>query len=136
MATDEQELLDVQRRYAAAYDNRRPADFAAAFTHDGRLVLPDAQVIAGTEALTAFAAAAAARPFRTHHFMSNQAVWVDGDRATGAAHVAAVSQLADDVRLLLIGRYDDRMQRTTDGWRLLERVISALSPTDLTRPPA
>jgi uncharacterized protein (TIGR02246 family) len=128
---DEEQLLGLQQDYARHYDEGRPTEFAEAFTEDGRLVLPDGQTLAGRHALAGFAAAAAARPFRTHHFMTNQRVVAYDDRATGAAHVTAVSQRGDDVRLLVIGRYDDTMVRTEAGWRISERVISALGPEEL-----
>jgi uncharacterized protein (TIGR02246 family) len=126
-SNDESQLLEVQERYAATYDGKRPEDFASVFTEDGRLVLPDGQVVKGRDQLAAFAAAAAARRFRTHHLMADQVIRVSGDAATGAALVTAVSRLGDDVRLLVIGRYDDRMVRSGDGWQLSERVISRLT---------
>jgi uncharacterized protein (TIGR02246 family) len=128
---DESQLLELQRRYAATYDHKQPEAFALVFTEGGRLVLPDGEVVSGREQLAAFAAAAAARRFRTHHFMTNQEVWVHGETASGAAHVTAVSRFEDDVRLLVIGRYHDTMVRSGAGWLLAERVISRLTPDDL-----
>lgn len=134
-STDEAQLLELQARYASTYDDRLPEQFAEVFTEDGRLVLPDGQVLAGRRALADFAAAAASRPFRTYHFMTNQVIETRGDTASGAAHVTAVSRKDDDVRLLIIGRYDDTMVRTQNGWQLAERVISALPASDLATHP-
>jgi uncharacterized protein (TIGR02246 family) len=129
-STDERHLLELQARYASTYDEGRPEDFALVFTEDGRLQLPDGEIVSGRHELAAFAAAAAARRFRTQHFMTEQRVRVSGDAASGAALVTAVSVLDDDVRLLVIGRYDDTMVRSGAGWLLAERVITRLTLTN------
>lgn len=127
---DEAELRALQRQYADAFDGGRPDDFAALFTADGTLVRPDGTAVNGQEALAAFAAAAAAGPARTHHFVRNQAFRVEGDLARGAAHVCAVSWDGDSVRLLIIGRYEDTMTRTPPGWRIAVRRIHELEPVE------
>jgi len=131
---DTDDLLALQARYAETYDGCEPEGFAAAFAADGTLVLPDGVSHTGHDALCDFAAAAAARSARTHHFMQNQRVHVTGNTATGTAHVTAVSRLGDSVRLLIIGRYQDAMIRTAEGWRFQERRIIALTPDDLPDP--
>jgi uncharacterized protein (TIGR02246 family) len=118
-------------RYAEAYDQRRPADFAAVFTADGTLELPDGRTITGRADLTAFAAAAAARRPHTHHFVGVPRTEVDGDRARSGTHVVAVSRLGDSVRLLVLGRYEDRLVRLPEGWRIARRRIVALTDADL-----
>ena len=123
-----QAVLD---EYAACYDGRRPEGFANAFVPDGVLELPDHTVIAGHEALAAFASDAARRRPNIHHFSANLRVRITGDVARSTAHVTAVSNVGDDVRLLLIGRYDDTLAHTPDGWRITRRRIIALTADDL-----
>jgi ketosteroid isomerase-like protein len=125
------EIGAVLDRYAIAYDGRRPTEFAQAFTTDGVLTLPDGVAIRGRTELAAFAAAAAGRRPSTHHFTTNRIVNVQGDRATSTSHVAAVSRVGDDVRLLLIGRYADELVRTGEGWRIAWREIADLDTEDL-----
>lgn len=127
---DEAQLRALQQHYAEAFDGGRPDDFAALFTADGTLVRPDGTAVNGQEALTAFAAAAAARPARTHHFMRNHVFRVEGDLAHGAAHVCAVSRDGDSLRLLIIGRSEDTMTRTPMGWRIAVRRIHELEPVE------
>ena len=58
----------------------------------------------------------------TQHLVTNSVVRLDGDRATHVAYVHAQHQRGDD--FYTVGcRYDDRLIRTDEGWRLCHRVL-------------
>lgn len=72
----------------------------------------------------------------TAHLLSNIDVTVDGDRATSYSRVTAYHWMPDGepVRpadFVLLGSYDDELQRTPAGWRISRRVVGALGPAGL-----
>jgi 3-phenylpropionate/cinnamic acid dioxygenase small subunit len=61
----------------------------------------------------------------TQHLISNKRIAVDADRATARCEMLNPLLIdgADRPQLLLLGgRYDDRLCRGEDGWRIAERV--------------
>ena len=66
----------------------------------------------------------------TQHLMSNIEVTLDGDRATARTMVVNPQGAATREGPLHFfyvgGRYDDRLVRTADGWRIAERVETTL----------
>ena len=65
----------------------------------------------------------------SQHMLTNHAVVVDGDRATGRCyfHAQHIRRAAEGGRNLVIGgRYDDEFVRTVDGWRISRRTAAAM----------
>lgn len=61
----------------------------------------------------------------SQHIVTNSLVRLDGDEATHIAYVNGFKWRGD--RVYSVGcRYDDRLRRTPDGWRLCSRVVSRL----------
>lgn len=68
------------------------------------------------------------------HFVTNVAVDVGGDSATGTSYVQCWTWLREsapqgNVRpadYVFVGMYDDAFRRTADGWRLRHRVMRPL----------
>lgn len=61
----------------------------------------------------------------TQHLLTNRRVRLAGDEATVRTELLNPLLLTGDEgtqMLLLGGRYDDRVQRTPDGWKFAERV--------------
>src|SRR5690606_30844321 len=77
----------------------------------------------GLDSLTEAMDAMHAPMSRTAHRMSNVAVEVDGDDATGCAYVHAVLVDREDSRRVweAVGWSADRCRRTPAGWRIAER---------------
>ena len=61
----------------------------------------------------------------TKHMLSNFAIEVDGDAASASTYVHAVLVVTDDPLTWFepVGRYDDRLVRTPDGWRISDRTF-------------
>ena len=61
----------------------------------------------------------------SQHLLTNRRIRMDGDTATVRTELLNPLLFAgeDGAQMLLLGgRYDDRLQRTADGWKLAERV--------------
>lgn len=79
--------------------------------------------------------------FPTHHVTTDAVVEVDGDEAVQSCSfmLFARSEDSNDMVVLTTARYRDRLRRTSQGWRFVERVattdndlgmaIARLSPT-------
>ncbi len=62
----------------------------------------------------------------TSHHLSNVAITLDGDQATGVSYVLAWHRMADGKPdAWLFGQYHDRFVREPDRWRIAERRLLA-----------
>ena len=129
-------LYELSLGYAAAADALDGPGYAAVFTDDGELVVPDPHgsgtptvVRAGREKLERTPAGLAGYR-RTHHAIWSAEYDVDGDRATGL--VAGVAHhLTPDVTGGATGgldavwylRYVDEYERRGAGWLLSRRTL-------------
>ena len=58
----------------------------------------------------------------TMHRLSNQAITVDGDKATARTYIDGLIMMGDNKSgVNAIGFYDDQIVRTDDGWRIARR---------------
>ena len=91
---------------------------AALYVPEGRMsrpIAPDDYV----EGRDAILAAYKARPPRTtRHICANIRVDVEGDLATASSQIMLFTAAAQPP---LVGSYADRLVRTPDGWRFVER---------------
>ena len=117
---DREALRDLVEAYASGVDRRRPEDVASLFTDDGELTYRGRTTV-GTADLT--------QAFRflerydvTTHFLGQQTVTLDGDRATGEVYCLAHHLTVDDNYVMSI-RYQDVYARTTAGWRFASREL-------------
>ena len=139
--TDEDGLRALSLGYAAAVDGLDGAAFAALFTDDGELWVPDVSrgpeptiCRAGTDALARIPAGLA-RYHVTHHRVGPASYVVDGDAASGdvagvAHHLSAAATGHGDVPgggpgtdAVWYLDYRDRYRRGPDGWRIARREL-------------
>jgi uncharacterized protein (TIGR02246 family) len=129
---DAEQIRDMYARYAFAYDRGRAEDFAALFTENGEFEVVGGPVVRGREALAGMVSAAAARPARTFHVVSNVRVMVTGETAAGQAYVLLLSANDGALRVVTVGTYDDAFVRTSTGWQLSRRRFEpAVGPNAL-----
>lgn len=133
-ATDDRlELRDLAYRYARAADRRDYEAFRSIFTEDGRVAgFPDPstdhaplyemighdQICGGMQGLERYST--------TFHTVHNQLVEIDGDAAHGETYCIAHHLYDQDgvqMNYTMFIRYQDRYQRTADGWRIRERLL-------------
>jgi ketosteroid isomerase-like protein len=122
-------IAELITRYAALNDAGDWDGVAALYTDDGRMSRPTApeDFIAGR---TAILAAFRSRPLRaTRHIVANVLVTLESEtnaRATSQILLFTGSSAGEGLPLQsasppLVGSYRDRLTRTDDGWRFLER---------------
>jgi ketosteroid isomerase-like protein len=114
----EREIERLILDYAAHNDAANWEDVAAMFADDGRVSRPIAPDDF-TEGRDAILAAFKARPPRTtRHIVSNIRVDIDGENATASSQILLFT--GPDMAPL-VGSYADKLIRTSEGWRFLER---------------
>ena len=117
-----QDIAEVLVRYATGIDRRDWEAFRTCFTDD---LLAEYEGIAtwnGVDEITDSMVSSHADMGHTMHRISNIAVTVDGDTAEARCYVDAILMSADGKSgLNPVGFYEDRLVRTTDGWRIAHR---------------
>ncbi|ALR21825.1 nuclear transport factor 2 family protein [Sphingobium baderi] len=115
-------------RYAHLVDSMQYDRIAKeVFTEDGSIDFGGAQSV-GREAIHAQCMSYQGALTGCSHNVTNLVIEVSGDEARAASRVLAWHWFAlpdaDPLRatdLLVVGGYEDRLRRTTDGWRIYER---------------
>ena len=120
--TDRQDIADVLIRYATGIDRRDWPLFRTVFTDDCELDYGEIGTWNGVDAVTDFMEQAHAMAGHTLHRLTNQAIVVDGDKATARTYIDGLIMFADnDSGVNAVGFYDDALVRTDDGWRIARR---------------
>jgi ketosteroid isomerase-like protein len=126
---DKQEITEICYRYGLALDSRDWAALAALFTPDADAYYLDMPPARGYQAIEDTCRTALTPLTATQHLISNVVVRLDGDRAESscylqAQHVKAGTAGGDN--FIIAGRYDDRLIRTPDGWRITHRRLALI----------
>ncbi|MET8545338.1 LUD domain-containing protein [Kitasatospora sp. NPDC004799] len=120
---DRVEITALQAEFTDAVMMRDRARLAALFTPDGVLRMPDVPIeLTGPEQIRV---GGEKLQEQWDFFVQNThpgTVLIDGDTATGRAHMHEIVRLKNGVQGLNYAVYHDRYRRTTDGWRFAERV--------------
>ena len=129
-------ITDALSLYAHRWDAKDAEGFAALFTEDGVMevhvggALLEGSRVVGREAIldyarTAHAGRLADRQSR-HHFSSIVFVELEAERAVTDNAALVTHQTAQDPTPVVVtsGVYRNTWQKTADGWRIRERVLS------------
>jgi hypothetical protein len=128
---DRSAVLDVYSAYAWGMDAPDRELFGSVWTADAVWECEALQldlhgrdeILAYFDKLPGRAPALPAR-FGSVRLAANPLIELDGDTARGRAEMAAFRFDGDDgVCTYSIGRYDDRLVRTEDGWRIAHREM-------------
>ncbi len=123
---DKQEITELCYRYALALDRRDWAALAACFTPDADAYYMDKPPARGYQAIEAICRTSLAPMSATQHLIGNVIVRLDGDEAESSCYLQAQhvrTGTAGGDNFIIAGRYDDRLVRTPDGWRIRERRL-------------
>lgn len=124
---DRQEILDALVSYSWAIDTGDGPGVANLFLPDGEFRGMDGTVHKGHAALEAFAVRVHnSRPERLQHVTTNHRISVLGlgdVRVSSYVHIYVAE--GGGPRLLGMGDYDDRLQRTDEGWRFESRRFTS-----------
>jgi 3-phenylpropionate/cinnamic acid dioxygenase small subunit len=124
--SDHDLITDVLVRYATGIDTRDWALFRRCFTDD---VHADYGEGVGTwtdvDGITEYMTVMHQDMLDTKHMLSNFVIEIDGDTAAASTYVHAILVVTDDPMTWFepVGRYEDRLVRTPDGWRISHRVF-------------
>ena len=113
-------IAELRAAYNFAVDQGDVDAVVATFTDDG--VFRTGQIVQeGRAALRQFFTEVAESP-SVYHLVANEVLdRLDGQDAEGRAYIVVVDRQSKAI--VTIGWYEDRLTRTTDGWRFVERTF-------------
>jgi 3-phenylpropionate/cinnamic acid dioxygenase small subunit len=123
--TDHDLITDVLVRYATGIDTKDWSLFRTCFTDDVQADYgDDVGSWSDVDAITEYMTVMHADMMDTKHRLTNFVIEIDGDSATASTYVHAVLVVTNDPLTWYepVGRYEDRLVRTPDGWRISHRV--------------
>lgn len=122
---DQLDIVDVLVRYATGIDRRDWPLFRTVFTDECVLDYGEIGAWNGVDAVTEFMDQSHAMAGHTMHRLSNHAIAVEADTATGRTYVDALIMAQDNTSgVNAVGFYDDELVRTADGWRIARRKFT------------
>jgi 3-phenylpropionate/cinnamic acid dioxygenase small subunit len=121
---DHQMIADLCVRYAFALDNRDWAALRECFTPNVTSVYHGVGALEGYDAIETLCRGALEQLDASQHLLGNHLVEVDGDAARAtcyfqAEHVRSGTPGGDN--FTVAGRYDDRLVRVGEGWKIAHR---------------
>lgn len=123
---DRMQISDLLDDYAHGIDTRDFDLVTSLFTPDAQLdYTSSGGPAAARDEAVAWLRASLPAVALTQHLLTNRRIRVEGDTATVRSELLNPLLFAGDngtELMLLGGRYDDRLVRTADGWRIAERV--------------
>jgi 3-phenylpropionate/cinnamic acid dioxygenase small subunit len=126
--SDRDDIADVLVRYASGIDTKDWPLFRSCFTDDVHADYGDIGDWHGVDAITEWMAATHRDMPATNHMITNVAIEVSGagDTARASSYVHAVLVVTPDRTHSVdaVGRYDDELVHTPDGWRIERRTFT------------
>ena len=123
---DERAIVAVAIRYCRALDTKDWAALDTVFLPDADANLASTAELIGRDAIVGRISAALSHLDDSQHLVGNHEVTVAGDTATHRCYLQAqhVRHAAvGGANYLVGGRYEDRLVRTADGWRIAHRTL-------------
>jgi hypothetical protein len=134
-AEDRAAIVDLQGRYLFAMDFQDAATYASTFTEGGVINWAQGE-IKGRKAIYEFMASGTYNPTRnaengkwpaaSRHFITNQVIKVEGNRAKAATYWFQVTNNTSDrgtMVLGLFGHYEDELVKIKGQWYFKRRTI-------------
>ncbi len=126
---DERAIRNVALRYCRALDTKDWPLLDDVFLPDATAELGVPTTLEGIEAIRARIRGALEHLDDSQHLVGNHEIDVDGDTATHrcylqAQHVRAAA--TGGPNYIVAGRYEDRLVRTPDGWRIRHRTLTVM----------
>lgn len=126
MLLDERNIVAVVTRYCRALDTKDWALLGTVFLADATADLASPSQLEGVDAIVGRIRTALENLDDSQHLVGNHEVVVDGDSATHRCYLQAqhVRHAATgSPNYIVAGRYEDRLSRTPDGWRIAHRAL-------------
>jgi uncharacterized protein (TIGR02246 family) len=122
---DELAIHRLAAAYTDAINRNDPVEAAETYALDGSLLMRDGSPLVGRDAVRAFLVDLLARYEYVAQMTPSGLVRLDGDTAAARWQVFAFQKPRDASPRLLIGRYEDEVVRTAEGWRFAHRRFTA-----------
>jgi hypothetical protein len=116
-------IIDLTGQYNRAFDEADAQAWAGTFTDDGVLDSALSGATTGRHALVAMCTELAGTDQVGHVITTDFTISVDQDRAVQTCTGVILNGPNGDT----VGRYDDQLIRTADGWRFTYRKYTPLS---------
>jgi ketosteroid isomerase-like protein len=129
MLLDERDIVAVAHRYCRSLDTKDWPALRTVFLEDATAQLGRPITLTGIDAITGRIRAALEHLDFSQHLVGNHEVAVDDDMATHQCYFQAqhVREAAEgSPNYVVAGRYDDRLTRTDDGWRIAHRTLTVM----------
>lgn len=124
---DRQDIIDVLTRYATGIDQRDWELFRTVFTYDCDVDYGQIGSWRGVDEIAEFMEMTHAPAGHTLHRLSNHAITMDGELARARTYVDALILASDNTSgVNAVGFYDDVLVRTDAGWRIAQRLFTAV----------
>jgi ketosteroid isomerase-like protein len=126
---DERDIVALAARYCRALDTKDWPLLSEVFVPDATAELGTASLLEGLDAITARIRSALGYLDDSQHLVGNHEVSVDGDTGTHRCYLQAqhIRKVADgSPNYMIAGRYEDRVRRTPDGWRIVHRTLTVM----------
>jgi len=123
---DHQAIVDLTIAYAWALDTKQVEQLRDIFTPDATASLRGVDC-EGVDAIINRIGGSITRLDATQHLIGNHQISIDSDQATCRCQLQSqhVKHGVDGGDTFLIGGYyEDRLARTSDGWRITHRVMA------------
>jgi hypothetical protein len=119
-------IVELTHRYCWALDSRSWDLLDQVFVPDATAELRSTSVLEGRDAIRERIRRSVAPLDATQHTVTNHMIEIDGDSATSRCylHSQHVRHTAEGgVLYVIAGRYEDRLVRTSVGWRIAFRRL-------------
>lgn len=126
---DERDIVAVVHRYCRALDTKDWPLLTTVFLADATADLSGPAELVGLDAIVGRIRGALEHLDDSQHLVGNHEVTVDGNAATHRCYLQAqhVRHAASGgANYLVGGRYEDRLVRTADGWRIAHRTLTVM----------
>jgi 3-phenylpropionate/cinnamic acid dioxygenase small subunit len=126
---DERDIRNVAFRYCRALDTKDWALLDEVFLPDATGELGTPTTLVGIEAIRGRIQKALGHLDDSQHLVGNHEIDVTGDTATHRCYLQAQHIRADasgSPNYIVAGRYEDRLVRTPDGWRIAHRTLTVM----------
>jgi ketosteroid isomerase-like protein len=126
---DERDIVAVAFRYCRALDTKDWPALSDVFLPDATADLSSGVDLIGIDAIVGRIRTALGHLDLSQHLVGNHEVTIDGDTATHRCYLQAqhVRQAASGGPNYLVGgRYEDRLVRTPNGWRIAHRTLTVM----------
>jgi 3-phenylpropionate/cinnamic acid dioxygenase small subunit len=126
---DEREIRNLAFRYCRALDTKNWPLLDEVFLADATAELGTPTTLDGIDAIRTRIRTALEHLDDSQHLVGNHEITVDGDVATHRCYLQAQHIRAAAVggpNYIVAGRYEDRLTRTSQGWRISHRTLTVM----------